>query len=74
MPSMSQGMETGIVVRWLKREGDHVERGEPIAEIETDKATMEMEALVRGTLIEIVRHEGEEVPVGNPIAAIESAS
>lgn len=72
MPAMSQGMETGVIVRWLKAVGDPVARGEPIAEIMTDKATIEMEALAGGTLVEIVRGPGDEVPVGEAIGAIET--
>jgi pyruvate dehydrogenase E2 component (dihydrolipoamide acetyltransferase) len=57
---------------WRKDVGESVERGEPIAEVETDKATVEMEALASGTLVEIVRVEGETVAVGDVIAVMES--
>jgi pyruvate dehydrogenase E2 component (dihydrolipoamide acetyltransferase) len=65
-------METGKVGSWLKQVGDSVERGEPIAEIETDKTTVEMEAMASGTLVEILVEAGSEADVGKPIAVIES--
>jgi pyruvate dehydrogenase E2 component (dihydrolipoamide acetyltransferase) len=61
-------MEVGKVVTWLKATGDSVRRGEPIAEIETDKATIELEALADGVLGEIVHQAGDEVAVGQAIA------
>ena len=64
-------METGKIVRWLKQVGDVVERGQPIAEIETDKATLEMEAMVSGTLVEVVAEEGTEAVVGEVIAYVD---
>ena len=72
MPSVSAGMESGIVVAWLKAVGDTVERGEPLAEIETDKATLDLEARVAGTLTEILTDVGQEVPVGTVIATVET--
>jgi pyruvate dehydrogenase E2 component (dihydrolipoamide acetyltransferase) len=72
MPSVSAGMESGIVVAWLKAVGDTVERGEPLAEIETDKATLDLEARVTGTLSEILTDVGQEVPVGTVIATVET--
>lgn len=70
MPKMGDAMEAGTVVRWLKQEGEEVSPGEPIAEIETDKVTLELEAEDGGTLAELYAGEGEEVPVGQPIAFI----
>lgn len=70
MPKMSDTMEEGTVVRWLKHEGDPVNEGETIAEIETDKANVEMEAFEPGILSKILVNEGETVPVGQPIAMI----
>jgi pyruvate dehydrogenase E2 component (dihydrolipoamide acetyltransferase) len=64
-------MDTGKIATWLKKVGDPVERGEVIAEIETDKATVEMESLQAGTLVEIVAEVGSELPVGDVIAYIE---
>ncbi len=70
MPKMGDAMEAGTVVRWLKQEGEEVSPGEPIAEIETDKVTLELEAEDGGTLAKLYVSEGEEVPVGQPIAFI----
>ena len=70
MPQMGYDMKEGTVVRWRKREGDEVSRGEVIAEIETDKATVEMEAYSTGVLGKIVVEEGKAVPVGELIAVI----
>jgi pyruvate dehydrogenase E2 component (dihydrolipoamide acetyltransferase) len=71
MPNLGMDMETGKIAAWLKQVGDQVTRGEVIAEIETDKATLEMEALQSGTLVEIVAGVGAELPVGDVIAYIE---
>ncbi len=70
MPQMGYDMREGTVVRWYKKEGDPVARGEVIADIETDKATVEFEAFVGGVLRKIVAQEGVAVPVGNLIAVI----
>jgi pyruvate/2-oxoglutarate dehydrogenase complex dihydrolipoamide acyltransferase (E2) component len=72
MPSLGYEMETGKIVRWLKQPGDPVERGEPIAEVETDKTTIEMEALAAGTVVELVAAPGDEVPVGDVVAILSS--
>jgi pyruvate/2-oxoglutarate dehydrogenase complex dihydrolipoamide acyltransferase (E2) component len=72
MPNLGYDMESGTVQSWLKSVGDAVKRGEAIAEIETDKTTVEMEALVSGTLAEIVCEAGSEAAVGALIAVIES--
>jgi len=74
MPALSSGMESGKIISWLKRQGDMVQRGDAIAEIETDKATVEMEATVTGLLIEILRQPGEEIEVGVAIAFIEAST
>jgi pyruvate/2-oxoglutarate dehydrogenase complex dihydrolipoamide acyltransferase (E2) component len=71
MPNLGYDMEAGKITSWLKQVGDSVARGEPIAEIETDKATIEMESLAAGTLVEIVAEAGSEVPVGEPVAYLE---
>ena len=73
MPQMGFDMEEGTVVRWLKAEGDNVDRGEPIVEIETDKATVEVESFASGLLRRIVVTEGITVPVGQIIGIIASA-
>ena len=70
MPQMGFDMQEGTVVRWLKTEGSVVEMGEPIAEIETDKAVVEFESYASGVLHTIIMPEGTTVPVGQPIAII----
>jgi pyruvate dehydrogenase E2 component (dihydrolipoamide acetyltransferase) len=73
MPKLSPTMEEGQLSRWLKKEGDKVSMGEPLAEIDTDKATMEMQALSNGVLRKILVAEGESAPLGQPIAVIGEA-
>ncbi len=70
MPQMGYDMQEGTVVRWMKKEGEEVARGEVLAEIETDKATVEYEAFVGGVLRKIVAQEGVAIPVGDLIAVI----
>ncbi|MGI8734372.1 MAG: pyruvate dehydrogenase complex dihydrolipoamide acetyltransferase [Pyrinomonadaceae bacterium] len=70
MPKLSPTMEEGQLSRWLKKEGDKVSMGEPLAEIDTDKATMEMQALASGVLRKIIIKEGESAPLGQMIAII----
>ena len=70
MPRMNYDMRVGTVVRWHKAEGDTVSRGEVIAEIETDKATVEMESFWDGILGKIVVEEGRAVPVGEVLAVV----
>lgn len=70
MPALGMAQETGTLLRWLKREGDAVSAGEPLLEIETDKATAEIEAPVSGTLRKIQAAEGDTIPVGQEIAII----
>jgi pyruvate dehydrogenase E2 component (dihydrolipoamide acetyltransferase) len=72
MPNLGYDMESGVVAEWLKSVGDTITRGETIAAIETDKATLQMPALAAGTLIEIVHEAGSEVAVGEPIAYLET--
>jgi pyruvate dehydrogenase E2 component (dihydrolipoyllysine-residue acetyltransferase) len=71
MPKFGPDSVEGRIASWLKRVGDPVVRGEPIAEIETDKVTLEMEALQSGVLVEIVQAEGSDVLVGELIAYLE---
>lgn len=73
MPRMSDTMEEGKILAWLKKVGDRVEVGDVIAEVETDKADMEMEALDEGFLAAIRVREGESVPVGSVIALLTEA-
>jgi pyruvate dehydrogenase E2 component (dihydrolipoamide acetyltransferase) len=69
LPRLGQGMESGTIVKWLKNEGEPVEKGEPLYELDTDKVTQEVEADFSGTLLKIAVQEGE-VPVGQTIAVI----
>ncbi len=73
MPSMGADMTEGTIVKWLKAEGDSVARGDKLAEIETDKTVVEMEAYSQGLLRKIVVAEGGKVPVGDLIAFIGEA-
>ena len=73
MPKLSDTMTVGTLVNWLKKEGDPVSNGDMIAEVETDKATMEVECFEDGILIKQYCQEGEEVPVGGAIAAVGEA-
>lgn len=70
MPQMGADMTEGTLLKWVKQVGDSVQRGEVIAEIETDKATIELEAYESGTLIRLVAQEGDVVPVGDVIALL----
>ncbi len=70
MPQMGYDMQEGTVVRWHKKEGDPVARGDVLAEIETDKATVEFEAFTAGVMRKIVAQEGVTIPVGQLIAVI----
>jgi pyruvate dehydrogenase E2 component (dihydrolipoamide acetyltransferase) len=70
MPRLSDSMETGKILRWLKKEGDQVQKGEPLVEIESDKANIEVEAYASGKLSKIVVPEGESAPIGAVIAEI----
>src|SRR5438876_4121628 len=72
MPRLSDSMQEGTVLKWLKHPGDKVAKGEPLVEIETDKANMELEAFASGTLQLITVDEGETVPVGDVIGVIET--
>ncbi|MGA9634727.1 MAG: biotin/lipoyl-containing protein, partial [Solirubrobacterales bacterium] len=74
MPRLSDSMEEGTVLRWMKGVGDAVEVGEELVEIETDKANMVYEADAGGTLVEILAQEGDTLPVGDPIARVGDAS
>lgn len=70
MPKMGDAMEEGTLIRWLKAEGEAVKEGEPIAEIATDKATIELEAPTSGVLRGIRVQEGQVVPINTPLAYI----
>ena len=70
MPKLSDTMEEGRILRWLKKEGDAVETGQALAEVETDKATVEMEAYANGTVRKLITPEGQFVKIGGLIAII----
>ena len=70
MPRLSDTMEEGTVAKWLKQVGDKVEEGDILAEIETDKATMEFESFNEGTLLYIGIKEGDTAPVDSLLAII----
>lgn len=74
MPRLSDSMEEGTILSWLKQVGDEVAVGDELVEIETDKANMAYESDVAGTLQEILAQEGETLPIGSPIARIGEAS
>jgi pyruvate/2-oxoglutarate dehydrogenase complex dihydrolipoamide acyltransferase (E2) component len=71
LPKWGMGIEEGTVTRWLKAVGDQVEKGEPIVEIETAKATQEVESPTAGRLVKIVLAEGETATCNTEIAVIE---
>lgn len=70
MPQLGFDMKEGTLQRWLVHEGDHVNRGQPLADVETEKVTLQIESYATGLLTKILRHEGEVVPVGEKIAEI----
>ena len=70
MPKLSEAMETGKIIKWLKKEGDRIQGGDILAEVETDKADVEMEAFGGGVLRKILVPAGGQVPVGDTIAVI----
>ncbi len=70
MPKLSDTMEEGVIAKWNVEEGDKVESGDVIAEVETDKATMEVEVFDAGTILKILANEGDAVPLGKTMAII----
>jgi pyruvate/2-oxoglutarate dehydrogenase complex dihydrolipoamide acyltransferase (E2) component len=72
MPKVGLDMEEGTIVNWLKKVGDHVEAGEPLMSIETDKAITDIESAVTGTLVEIVVPEDEAVAITTVVGYIEA--
>src|SRR5450432_4906077 len=70
MPKLSDTMTVGTLVKWLKKEGDAVKAGDMLAEVETDKATMELESFFDGTLLKIFAPAGAQVALGAPLCAI----
>src|SRR4051812_10807827 len=73
MPRLSDSMEEGTILKWLVSEGDEVEKGQEIAEIETDKANMTFESDTAGTVIELVASEGDTLALGEVIARVGDA-
>src|ERR671931_35115 len=70
MPALGMSQDTGRLLTWFKREGEAVTQGEPLMEIETDKAVTEVEAPASGVLAGISAQVGDDVPVGQPVAVI----
>jgi len=70
MPALGMAQEKGVLLKWLKAQGEAVRKGEPLMEVETDKATVEIEAPASGVLANVTAAEGEEIPVGQTIAVI----
>tara|TARA_R100000027_G_scaffold67723_1_gene68190 strand:- start:4310 stop:5602 length:1293 start_codon:yes stop_codon:yes gene_type:complete len=70
MPKLSDTMTTGTLVKWLKKEGETVSNGDKLAEVETDKATMELESFEDGVLLKYYVSEGDQVEVGGPVCAV----
>ena len=70
MPKLSDTMSVGTLVKWLKKEGDPVKSGDMLAEVETDKATMELESFFDGTLLRLFAPAGSQVAIGSPLCAI----
>ena len=70
MPALEMAQESGVLVSWLKHDGEAVAKGEPLMEIETDKVTVEIEAPASGTLGGVLAKEGDVIPVGQTIAWI----
>lgn len=71
MPRLDESMRTGKLIEWLRKEGDHVKEGEPIAVVEGEKTTFEIEAPASGLLHKTLHSAGSEVPVDEVIALIE---
>lgn len=72
MPVLGYDMAEGRIAAWLKKVGDTVRRGEPIAEVETEKATVEYESIASGTIVDILHRAGETVRVGEVIAFVDT--
>jgi pyruvate dehydrogenase E2 component (dihydrolipoamide acetyltransferase) len=74
MPKLGYDMESGKVAGWIKKVGDQIARGDVIAEIETEKSTVEMESTASGRLVEIVADAGAELPVGEVIGYLDDGA
>ena len=73
MPKMSDTMEEGVLAAWLKEEGDTISAGDVVAQVETDKATMDLEVYDDGVLLKRVIEEGDSIPIGGLIAILGKA-
>ncbi|MDV7394967.1 biotin/lipoyl-containing protein, partial [Arthrospira platensis SPKY1] len=73
MPKLSDTMEEGVIAKWNVKEGDQVKAGDIIAEVETDKATMDVEVYDPGVVLKLMAKEGDAVPLGQPMAIIGKA-
>ena len=71
MPKLGYDMDLGRIGAWVRHVGDRIARGDVLAEIETDKTTVEMESLAAGTLVAVLHAAGDEVPVGDVIAFVD---
>ena len=74
VPALGESVVEARVVRWLKRQGDHVDAGEPLVELETEKVDLEVRADEAGTISSIAKNEGEDVKVGDVLAVIEAGA
>lgn len=74
MPVLGMSQDSGKLIRWIKKAGDRIEKGEPLMEVETDKATVEIESPASGVLAQVIAQEGDEVPVAQVIAVIQDSS
>src|ERR687896_1014452 len=70
MPRLSDTMSEGTIARWLKKEGDAVKTGEALMEVETDKATLELQSYHDGTLVKILIGDGGTAPIGTPVGVL----
>jgi pyruvate dehydrogenase E2 component (dihydrolipoamide acetyltransferase) len=70
MPALGMNQDTGKIIEWLAQEGQEVMKGQPVMVVETDKATVELEAPATGKLVNVTAKDGDEVPVGQVIALI----
>ncbi len=70
LPKLSASMREGLIVAWLKREGEAVKKGEPLFQVETDKAVMEVESPATGVLERVIKGVGQKVPVDTVVAVI----
>src|SRR5512139_2190652 len=73
MPKLGFDMQEGTLVRWVKQEGEQISKGDVLAEIETDKATVEVESHAAGVVLRLLVNQGDVVPVSSPIAVIGEA-